>query len=742
MNKKKIFYLLFIFIFIFSGSFVQQNVFADEDDDATYNKQEVKRGGIILERGKYPLEAYEGVADTGAFDPVDKTVVSMGNGLFWLNKLLYQGFDAGIRNLSSKDILNDNIEKVNNVSTKLWGIFKDNYLVLFLTIGAIIFMYTFFIKANMSEALSLFLRIMLVFVVASLWIDNANFYVKTANNLSEELQGKVVSLSTFFTQDYGSINSGEEMLGTTTMMRNTYFQAVVYRPYLIMNYGTTLENGSEDTQGLLDEDENRIDKMLAVKKGSAGDKERKKIIDSEQDLGNEYIDKGGAGIYSKFGVGLISIVFTIALGIPFVILSLINLLVQVLILAIILILPISFALSLLPQFTNSGFSVLGKLATQFVYKAMISLFVVFALLVIQIIDNVFPPNGVGAYLINAFILSLGLIFMILKRNELISMATGGRVQAQDGFNSFRRSMYESTAIAGRAGRGAKNLGSFAGGVALGASRLGVSGGKKLAHGANNLVSKISDKRQLASQTSGGNTPSGASEGESIRGNGNQPNQKDNPKNQGTRGNTQGKRSGKRNLNQEQGQTNQPNFTVISSENSQDSKNNNDTKKSRKNTHEPNTSKQTTKLSDKRKLGNSEAKQQTANSSQRSDKRSIPESNRSNEPKKRSEESVKRSDKRTIYNNNPENNVVKESSSNGNSQSNRKVESKVVNSQTARNEQREKTSDQPINQSEKRNVKQTQRNEQTKQSEKRQSNREMPQKEQSTRPQSEKDKPND
>ena len=111
---------------------------------------------------------------------------------------------------------------------------------------------------------------------------------------------------------------------------------------------------------------------------------------------------------------------------------------------------------MIPRFSLSGVKLLLQLVGQFIYKAIITLFLIFALLVIQVVDGVFPPLGIGGYIINTVVLIILLNLMILKRNDIISMVTAGYINfdGNRGFQQAARGAQRATRGAGRAASGA------------------------------------------------------------------------------------------------------------------------------------------------------------------------------------------------------------------------------------------------------------------------------------------------
>src|SRR5699024_5359732 len=88
--------------------------------------------------------------------------------------------------------------------------------------------------------------------------------------------------------------------------------------------------------------------MLAFKTNEDGSEERKDLAEEEvDDKDNNYMD--ASSVWNKMGIAILSVGFSIALGIPLFILVFFNVLIQFLVLMIAFILPITFIVSILPN---------------------------------------------------------------------------------------------------------------------------------------------------------------------------------------------------------------------------------------------------------------------------------------------------------------------------------------------------------------------------------------------------------
>lgn len=138
---------------------------------------------------------------------------------------------------------------------------------------------------------------------------------------------------------------------------------------------------------------------------------------------------GEKGVNGKISIGIMSPFMTMLIGIPMLLLSMFNLIIQVLILGLFLMTPLAFLIGLLPWFGNSGFKTLGSLIGMFFYKAFTALFILFTLLLTEIVDSLISPNNVGGYLLNTTVLAVLMWTMIIKRDWVIAKITAGRVQS-------------------------------------------------------------------------------------------------------------------------------------------------------------------------------------------------------------------------------------------------------------------------------------------------------------------------
>lgn len=396
-----------------------------------YTAQDVKQGGVTLNSERYPIDQYKGYADLNTTThPVKDMIRGVGNTFFYINKLIWQGFDKVINLLSTTDVLNGKIDQINSAAASIWQTLIDNFLALILVVVAIAAGYTFALKNDLVGGFAMIGKTVLVFVLCSVFLVFGTSLMKGVNTISGGLQGSFLKAALVFDGSSQNIDPNQPEAGTTAVLRNTYFDTAVYRPYLLMNYGTT------DEKSITKNDSSRIDDLLKQKKDSGSDN----VVKQENKrLNNKYMQDGDEGINTKLAVGLVAPMITLGLGIPLLLISLFNLIIQIGILALLLLVPLSFFVSLLPWFGNSGYKNLARIIGLFFFKAFTAMFIMFLLLIIQIVDSFISPNSVGGYIANSALLIIVAFLMILKRDWIISTVTGGRVATVGaGSNNIRQ----------------------------------------------------------------------------------------------------------------------------------------------------------------------------------------------------------------------------------------------------------------------------------------------------------------
>ncbi|MDU6310832.1 MAG: hypothetical protein E6572_13580 [Enterococcus faecalis] len=391
------------------------------DEDIQVEKQKEVVGGVELRRSEYPLSHYEGVSNDDWANPILGAVMGISNSFFSFNKFLYDGFDYGVKLISSATILDDWVSDVGQVSKDIWEKQKNALLILVILIVGCVVAFQGIVQQNILKGMQTAFLFVVVFMLGSLFMTHGSTIIKEVNGVSNTLQASIAGVGTQITNRQDGIDPENVTEGVTTIIRNQLFESAVYRPYLIMNYGTT------DVKKITKDNPDRIDELLSYRRNEDGAKAMKDYVVDKEIEKNEFIDKTGSGVYPKLGIALGSLILTIGIGLPILLIAFINMIIQILILGVFFILGISFFVSLFPPLRNSWIMPTTKMIGLIFTKALVSIFITFVLMLMKIIDGVIPPTSGGAYIVNSILLVALLWLMITKHREIVSMMTGGKV---------------------------------------------------------------------------------------------------------------------------------------------------------------------------------------------------------------------------------------------------------------------------------------------------------------------------
>lgn len=409
-------------------------------DEAKVEPKEVQQGGITVQSEQFDYSHYEAVSYVGGdwnpftIEEIDKGMNGIANIIFTVTKTFSSLVDIGLEQLYGLNIINGLADQIGNVSEDLWKNLKDDFGAILLVL-AVLQIFAFYVgQRNSSKAGSATFKLIMIVMVSVIWFSNSGYFLKVLNNWSNEAQSSVMSVGTLIADE--KVEEGKELEGSQGILRNKFFELTVFNPYLIMNYGTTNE------KTILKDNENRIDNLLSYRKNEAGYKKRSDIAKTEvEDLNN--MAMSSSNIPNKVGIAFISLLFVFLLGLPLLAIALVNLILQMLALAIAVILPLSFIISFLPSFANSGWYTLGKLISVFLMKVFVGVLLLFTFLVINITEGIIPTDSIASYMLNVLVTGILMILMIAKRDKIIDFITAGRVASVDGGMAQAQQAYQN-----------------------------------------------------------------------------------------------------------------------------------------------------------------------------------------------------------------------------------------------------------------------------------------------------------
>lgn len=407
--------------------------------------EEVEEGGVELEIEKYPIERYmvnnEDTSGTFGFN-----LYSINNFFMGIIQNIVEVTDSALElfTLNELDSFADDLE---SISAKIYEVLKDNFAEMLFAFLCAYLVFIFFAKGNAKESFRKFTMFLIALFLAGYWTSNASFLMKSMNSISSDLQGTLVEagndlLGVFDDEREGvyagvnNISDDEKIEGTTTVLRNIYFDLALKKPYLLINYGEADEeviNKNDDIKdlGFGFEEYPRSERMLAFDLTSNGSAYRNSYAHLETEKNNNSDVASGAA-FKQSGLVFLTFFIVICLSIPFLLLGLINFALQLLAIFIAYFLPFAFILSFIPQFVMSGFKAIGNIVTIFLIKAMLGLLLLFIYLLTYSMNMFVKPESTGTYLLHVVLLIVIFFIVMIKRNKIISFVTAGRVQTVDG----------------------------------------------------------------------------------------------------------------------------------------------------------------------------------------------------------------------------------------------------------------------------------------------------------------------
>lgn len=411
------------------------------DESSQTKPNVVKKGGVEVQIERFPLSRYQ-VNNEAADSKIKGIGVALSNIMFSVNHIVVLGVDRALDLLNSLDPINKFADKMSSISGNTFDTLKRTFVPL-LWVFAIAYMgYILIAKNNLRDSGKRFMLFIAVILIGTWYAHNAGDLVKATNNVASDAQAKLLVISSDLLQMdkgksdsvYGQgskIKAGEEAEGTTTLLRNIYFDLALKKPYLIANYGTTNETAINKKADSKKNDYNRVDKLLSYKLSDEADKERQTFIKNSEvkEYSNENMETGN--VWSQVGFSMIAPLASIVLSVPFLGVAVMNFLIQFVIVLLIFVIVFMFLISLIPQYGMTGFKGVGYLFGAFAMKILMFLLITLLYLISYMIDALIPPNNVGTYLVNLAVLSIILIFIVLKRNKIVSMLTAGKVKQFD-----------------------------------------------------------------------------------------------------------------------------------------------------------------------------------------------------------------------------------------------------------------------------------------------------------------------
>lgn len=348
MEEKNCLYFSSCIPFILNSWYSISLFFGSTDSDPEDHMVEPnieEQGGVELQVKRYPVSRY--MANNEDADGMIKgAFVGMNNVIFSVSGYIVLVVDTAMDRLYSLQPIDEFSDTLTSISTTIYDTLREHFGQMLFIFACGYILYLTMVQGTIKEAMRRSVLFLMVLIFGGYWMLNAGFFMQSLNALSVEAQGYLLDAGNGLVSmadgegiyaDTELIDEDNKLEGTIAVMRNVYFDLALKRPYLLVNYGETNEeavNDHDPGEGLPGGDHyNRVDRLLAFDLTNDGQEHRLRAVrDEVEDYNNE--NMGGGNVFSQFGQALISFVGSLFLGIPFLLLSLFNFLLQLVALAL------------------------------------------------------------------------------------------------------------------------------------------------------------------------------------------------------------------------------------------------------------------------------------------------------------------------------------------------------------------------------------------------------------------------
>jgi hypothetical protein len=415
--------LLFLFFLVL----LFPTVTAGEDVSSSVHKKDEKVGRVTVESQEYPLDHYKLEADIGdgIMATGDRALHSINQGVWGMNKTIASFTLYSLHELMSFDLISSVLHQAGIMSERIYEVISGTFLSLFIVIIGGTAAWRFFVNQQAGLAVKAILGALAILTVSLWFYSHVSTNINWLNDRGAELEGIASSanvlLSTEPLDQKKSFSSQEGL----AILENQLFDLMVKRPYLLLNYGSTKE--SEINK----DDPERVDRLLAIKPYTdEGKSQRKEIVEDEiKSFNNVQMTPDFSG--ERFGYLVVTLVSTISLSIPVLLLGVFKFLLQVWFLALIIFTGIPLVVSLIPNYSETALNHGKKIVGVLMLKAgLVLLIAVITGLVTLLYESVKVTNGVEGYAFTVFLIVITIWGLFKYRSEIFEVASTGVIQGQ------------------------------------------------------------------------------------------------------------------------------------------------------------------------------------------------------------------------------------------------------------------------------------------------------------------------
>lgn len=365
-------------------------------------------------------------------DRIDNKISSVfygiSDGIWLISVLLSSGTGYIVQQTYSLDFIGDmaddigkNIQILAGMNTGSKKFNADGFytwLLLFIVLIVGGYMaYAGLIKRKTTEAVSAAVNMLVIFLLTAAFIAYAPQYIKNINDFSADLSNGVLELGAKL------VMPGNDEMGVkaTDKIRNNLFAIQVYKPWLLLQFGTTDETAIESERVAAGVDGDRIKSILSVSPVTNFGEDRQTAVKTDIET-YKNVNMTVTSVIGRFGTVLLVFFLNLIISIFVIIMCGMVVFTQLMFIIFALYLPLNFILSMLPTYNGLLKKAVLKLFNTILMRAGLTLLITIAF---SLSAMIYSMSGDYPFLMVAFLQIVVFVGTYLKMDEILSMVALG-----------------------------------------------------------------------------------------------------------------------------------------------------------------------------------------------------------------------------------------------------------------------------------------------------------------------------
>lgn len=277
--------------------------------------------------------------------------------------------------------------------------------------------YVGLMKRETTKAVSAAVNMFVIFLLTAAFIAYAPQYIKNINDFSSDLSNGVLELGTKL------VMPGNDEMGkkATDKIRNNLFAVQVYKPWLLLQFGTTDETAIESERIAAGVDGDRIKSILSVSPVTNFGEDRQTAVKTDIET-YKNVNMTVTNVAGRFGTVILIGFLNLIISIFVVIMCGLVIFTQLLFIIFALYLPLNFILSMLPTYNGLLKKAVEKLFNTILMRAGLTLLITIAF---SLSAMIYSMSGDYPFLMVAFLQIVVFVGTYLKMDEILSMVALG-----------------------------------------------------------------------------------------------------------------------------------------------------------------------------------------------------------------------------------------------------------------------------------------------------------------------------